>query len=175
MKNSPYWKTYLGEHGAHRQHLQLATGLVELYRQLFHSANVLILRHTVRHQNLLQRRQLRWQAYQKNDQRTLSSPEWKILSTASPLRTPCVTRAYTFVAPSRLSNLAARVIVFDVSAKSSTRIQIFSFTWPTKSNVLVLFREPFSRNSSCGRDELCTLLSYICALVNVTKFRHCFR
>jgi hypothetical protein len=46
--------TYLGEDTTYLQHLQLAARLVVLHRQFFHLANVLILRHAIRYQNLLQ-------------------------------------------------------------------------------------------------------------------------
>ncbi|KAH3675356.1 hypothetical protein OGATHE_001696 [Ogataea polymorpha] len=50
---------------------------------------------------------------------------------ASPLKMPCVISAYTYLAPWSLSRLAARVIVLEVSARSSTTTQTLSWTSPT--------------------------------------------
>lgn len=61
-----------------------------------------------------------------------------IRSIASPLNTPCVNKAYTFVAPPLpFSSFAARVIVLDVSAISSTRIATFPAISPT--SIIVAF------------------------------------
>lgn len=65
---------------------------------------------------------------------TLSRPEWKMRSTPSPLNTPWVTRAKTLLAPVRLSSFAARVMVFEVSARSSTMMQTLPLTLPTSNS-----------------------------------------
>ena len=86
---------------------------------------------------------------------TLSKADALILSMASPLSlchvlaklwegmphistyTPCVIKAYTFLAPSFFKSLAALVMVFDVSARSSIRIAVRFATSPT--SIIVAF------------------------------------
>ena len=68
---------------------------------------------------------------------TLSRSLLLILSIASPLRIPCVRSAMTVVAPSFLSSLAARVMVLDVSARSSIKIAVRLATSPT--SIMVAF------------------------------------
>ena len=68
---------------------------------------------------------------------TLSNAEALIRSIASPLNTPCVTKAYTRDAPSFFNNFAARVMVLEVSAKSSIKIAVRLATSPT--SIIVAF------------------------------------
>lgn len=67
----------------------------------------------------------------------LSMAEALMREMASPLSMPCVSSAKTVVAPSFFNSFAALVMVFAVSAKSSTRIQGRSVTSPT--SIMVAF------------------------------------
>lgn len=66
---------------------------------------------------------------------TLSKQLWLMRSTASPEKTPWVTNAMTWDAPLRLRSLAARVIVLEVSARSSMSMAHLLATDPTRRRV----------------------------------------
>ena len=96
---------------------------------------------------------------------SFSSALFVTFSSASPLRIPCVTIAYTLVAPPSARCCAAKHSVPHVSAMSSTRIATLSFTCPTstiRETELAFFRSLWnSAKSTPSRSAIDVALSHI--------------